>query len=134
MAKQKRNPRVYLALKPNEYDVVKRLAVVTGTTMAKALHGQIEAVVPMLEKVVESLEAARAKLLGQAMQLHSDMDQVAARAMDNFDLFATSANEAAAASGTPAAGLVGQETSGGKSVAARPNQRLVGTRKRAKAK
>lgn len=105
MSTKYRNPRVIVAFKPHEYDIVKRLAAVTGTTMSKALHGQIEAVLPVLEKVVESLEAAqrtkgaaRAKLLAQAMALHTEMDEVAAHALNQFDLFVSAAQGHAAAS------------------------------------
>lgn len=106
MATKYRNPRVIVAFKPHEFDIVKRLAAVTGTTMSKALHGQIEAVLPILEKVVESLEAAqrtrgsaRAKLVAQAVKLHTEMDEIAAHALDQIDLFASAAQGHAAASG-----------------------------------
>jgi hypothetical protein len=98
--------RIQIALSEYEYDVVKRLALATGTPISKALHGQIEAVIPVLEKVVSALEAAqrtagegRAKLLAQALKLHGEMDAVAAHALDQFDMFS-----AAAASGASALG------------------------------
>jgi peptidoglycan hydrolase CwlO-like protein len=101
-----RNPRVMVTFKPDEYDIVQRLAAVTGTTMSKAVHQQLEAVMPVLEKVVESLEAAqrtagqgRAKLMAQALKLHTEMDEIAAHALDQIDLFASAAQGHAAASG-----------------------------------
>lgn len=121
MATKYRNPRVIVAFKPHEFDIVKRLAAVTGTTMSKALHGQIEAVLPILEKVVESLEAAqrtkgsaRAKLVAQAMTLHTDMDEVAAHALNQIDLFASAAQGHAAASANERSESAGQpQTVGG---------------------
>lgn len=120
MATKYRNPRVVVAFKPHEFDVVKRLAAVTGTTMSKALHGQLEAVLPILEKVVESLEAAqrtegtsRAKLVAQALKLHTEMDEVAAHALDQIDLFASAAAGHAAASASERREQAGRPRQGG---------------------
>lgn len=105
MEKKFRNPRIFVAFKPEEYDVFRRLAAVTGTTMSKAIHQQLEAVMPVLVKVVESLEAAqrvkgsaRARMVAQAVKLHTEMDEVAAHALDQIDLFASAAQGHVAAS------------------------------------
>lgn len=105
-----RNPRILVAFKPHEFEVIKRLAAVTSTTMSKAVHGQLEAVLPIIEKVVATLEAAkemeglpRAKLLAGALKLHAEMDGVAAHALDQFDMFRAAATGSAAALGASVA-------------------------------
>lgn len=129
MATKYRNPRVIVTFKPDEFDIVKRLAAVTDTTMSKAVHLQLEAVLPILAKVVESLEAARrtegtarSKLVAQALKLHRQMDEVAAHALDQIDLFSSAAQGHAAASASerrepaerPQKGGGGESTSGEK--------------------
>lgn len=101
----------------------------TDTTMSKAVHLQLEAVMPILAKVVESLEAARrtegtarSKLVAQALKLHRQMDEVAAHALDQIDLFSSAAQGHAAASASerrepaerPQKGGGGESTSGEK--------------------
>ena len=51
-----RNPRINITLKQADYDVIKRLSELTGSSMSKTIKEYLEVVIPTLERVADNLE------------------------------------------------------------------------------
>lgn len=51
-----RNPRINITLKQADYDAIKRLSELTGSSMSKTIKEYLEVVIPTLERVADNLE------------------------------------------------------------------------------
>ena len=51
-----KNPRINITLKQADYEVIKRLSELTGSSMSKTINEYLDLIVPTLERVVENLE------------------------------------------------------------------------------
>ena len=51
-----RNPRINITLKQADYDVIKRLSELTGSSRSKTIKEYLEVVIPTLERVADNLE------------------------------------------------------------------------------
>lgn len=97
MAKQKRNPRILVPFKPHTYELIRRLADLQDTSMAKVILQFFSEIEPMLVDIVVALEAAReakgrpaAQLITAMAKLQSSIQGMTNKAVDQADMFAGS--------------------------------------------
>ena len=88
------NPRIALTMQPHRYDLLKRLAVLQGCSMASLVTGVLDEIYPVLERVCVVLEAAqRAKetskegLREAVAKAENELVPLIYRAVDQFDMF-----------------------------------------------
>lgn len=87
-------PRITISLKPEDHEVLQRLAELQGGSMSRIVSELLEEVMPMLEKLCVTLEkvknssdSVKATLLRGAQQAEDDMYPILASAQATFDSF-----------------------------------------------
>lgn len=96
-------PRIALTLEPGRYALLKRLAALQGVSMASLVQELLEECYPVLERVLQALEAvqeanesAKAGLRAAADQAIEQLAPMGAEVEAQFDLFINKALEAKA--------------------------------------
>ena len=94
MAKVKRNPRIIVAFKHEQYDLIAKLAELQEVPMSEIVRDLFTQVEPMLREVAVALEAAKqaqgqpvAKLIAAMSRLQSTMQGAVEHAVQQGDMF-----------------------------------------------
>lgn len=124
MPKQKRNPRIIVAFEREQYDLLKRVAELQDTSMAKVVKSFFELAEPMLRDVCVALEAAKeakgrpaAQVIAAMSRLQASVEEATQQAVDQADMFS---------------GALSRTTKKLKKQAARATEKGSGKRQRAK--
>lgn len=111
-----RNPRINITLKQADYDVIKRLSELTGTSMSKTILEYLEVIIPTLERVADNLEIIQKSDEKFKSGLVKSMDETLVRlealnhyALGEYDVFLGNLKR-----GTAAGGGQSQDDDGGR--------------------
>lgn len=95
-----KNPRINITLKQADYDVIKRLSELTGTSMSKTINEYLEVVIPTLDRVADNLEIIKNSDKNIKEGLVKSVDDALARletlnhyALSEYDSFNSSVDE-----------------------------------------
>jgi len=87
-------PRITLTLSPTQADIVRRLATLERTSMAKVILQLLDQVEPVMRELLVALEAAQAakgkpaaQVLAAMSRLQTSVQSLTAQAVDQGDLF-----------------------------------------------
>ena len=94
MAKVKRNPRIIVSFKPEQYELLKRLGELQEVPMSKVVQQLFNQVEPMLREVAVALEAAKAaqgqpaaRLIAAMSRLQAAVQGTVEHAVEQGDMF-----------------------------------------------
>lgn len=87
-------PRIVISCTPERYDLIRRLSVMQEQTMSRTVTDLLEQVEPMLREICAALEAAQqakgkpaAKLIAALSHMQAAVQDAAAQAVDQVDMF-----------------------------------------------
>lgn len=94
MAKVKRNPRIIVAFKPPQYELIAKLAELESVPMSEVIRQLFTQVEPMLRDVAVALEAAKqaqgqpaAQLIAAMSRLQATVQASVEHAVQQGDMF-----------------------------------------------